>query len=216
MATHLFLACLALTFSAIAAQPAFDYNQQYQGYNAQDQYQQQQQQQYSQQPQPTYKQYQQSLQQYQTQPQQQQQYQPTEKIGFETPDLLPAGKSPLKNLDEAQGNRQYVDFINQLYRLDRTKPALHFDNHGRQARQVSDESHSRQKRAIIFRPMFVYRQQKLRKERISGQKTTPAPPKTEVSANKSQLYKDKQNHVYREYNSFYDPYRYGQRFPYRP
>lgn len=198
------VACLVLTISAVSAQPAFDYNaqpQQYQGYNPQAQYEQPQ---YSQpqQPQPTYQQYQQS-QQYQVQPQQQQYQPPAQKIGFEAQDIVPAGKSPLKNLEEAQGNRQYVDFINQLYRLDRTKPALQFD------------SHHRQRRAIIFRPMFVYRQQKLRKERITAQKTTPAPAKAEVAANQSQLYKDKQNHVYREYNSFYDPYRYGQRFPYR-
>lgn len=184
-------------------------------YNLQDFNPYQQQQRQPQQPQQVQPQlnYQQYLQQLQEQPQPQQQYQynqpqpaqpqqpytkPGKVTGYEPQDLIPKVESPLNDLDKSQGNPQYVDFINKLYRFDRSKPAL--------------QNNSRQKRALIFRPLFVYRQQKARKEKIAAQKQ---PEKAAVQANKSQLYKDKDNHVYQEYNSYYDPYRYGQRYPYR-
>lgn len=173
-------------------------------YNLQDfnPYQQQQQQQHQQvQPQLNYLQPQQQQYQYQQQQQAQPQQpytQPGKVTGYEPQDLIPKVDSPLKDLEKSQENPQYVDFINKLYRFDRTKPAL--------------QNHSRQKRALIFRPLFVYRQQKAHKERVSTEKNSA---RAAVSANKSQLYKDKDNRVYQEYNSYYDPYRYGQQYPYR-
>lgn len=151
-----------------------------------------------------YQDYQQDYQQgYQQQyPQQvvQQQPQIAEKVtGYDAQDVIPQGGSPLKSPDQSQGNQQYVDFINKLYRFDRTKPALQFES-----------GNGRQKRALVFRPMFVYKQQKVRREKVKAEKQASSVP-----ANQSPHYKDKDNHVYREYNSFYDPYRYGQRYPYQ-
>lgn len=150
--------------------------------------------------QPQQQQHQVPEQQFQTQPQ----VHPGKVTGYNAQDLIPQGGSPLKDLEQSQGNGQYVDFINQLYRFDRTKTALHH----------------RQKRALVFRPMFVYRQQKVRKERVQAEKAAAASAEQQsktsyVSANQSPHYKDNQNQVYREYNSYYEPYRYGQRYPYR-
>ena len=154
--------------------------------------------------------------QYQQQQQNFQQYVPEnpEKLtGYEARDVIPTGENPLKNPAKVQGDAKYVDFINTLYRFDRSKPALQFDEQPQQQRF---------KRAIIFRPMFVYKQQKVRKEKINAQRAqeaasnAPQPSKgSHVAANQSPYYKDKDNRVYKEYNSFYEPYRYGQRFPYR-
>lgn len=144
--------------------------------------------------------HQQQFQQPQIQPQN-----PGKLTGYEAQDLIPQVQSPLAKPDRSQGNPQYVDFINNLYRFDRTKPALQFDSGVNQ--------HQRQKRAIIFRPMFVYKQQKVHKEKVNAEKKAAAA--ASVAANQSPHYKDKQNNVYKEYNSFYEPYRYGQRYPYR-
>lgn len=182
---------LAVIISGSSAQQGYNIQPQYNnGY--QPQYQQQQQQVQYQQPQ--YQQQQQS----QTAPQH-----PGKVTGYDAQDVIPQVVSPLKNIEESQGNGQYVDFINQLYRFDRTKTAL---NH-------------RQKRAIIFRPLFVYKQQKVHREKVREQKdlnaAANARSSSSISANQSPQYKDSQNNVYREYNSFYEPYRYGQRYPYR-
>lgn len=142
-----------------------------------------------------------------------QNYQPVQQIqqpvptpgkvtGYDANAVIPRVANPLNNLHESQSNPQYVDFINQLYRFDRTKSAL------------QHESQHRQKRAIIFRPMFVYKQQKVKKEKVKAAKDAGVSSERPV-ANQAQYYKDKQNHVYKEYNSFYEPYRYGQRYPYR-
>lgn len=129
---------------------------------------------------------------------------PGKVTGYDAQAVIPPNGSPLKNLDESQGNPKYVDFINTLYRHDRTKQALHYE-----------ENQHRQKRALVFRPMFVYKQQKVHKEKVKAEREAEAANRGSVAANQSPHYKDKQNNVYREYNSFYDPYRYGQRYPYR-
>lgn len=191
-----FACAVALAVSGVSAQQGFNsihgYNQNYQQYQQQPQYQ-------AQQPQQQFKQQQQQ----QIQPQH-----PGKVTGYQPEDVIPQVTSPLNNRAQSQGNPQYVDFINKLYRFDRTKPALQF------------EGNRRQKRAIIFRPMFVYKQQKVKKERVQAEKQASAqsaiPSKASgVPANQSQYYKDKQNHAFKEYNSFYEPYRYGQRYPYR-
>lgn len=147
-------------------------------------------------------------------------------IQYDNADIVPPGESPLKNLDKVQDNRQYVDFINELYRFDKTKDPLKFDANKKVTTTTIDltpeynpdyyeGSHSRRKRTLIFRPLFVYREQQVRRERVKAEVTTTQTPKRSIPANKSQLYKDRKNKVYKEHNSFYDPYRYGQRFPYR-
>lgn len=185
------LALLALVAMA-SAKPQFQFQPQYQ------QVQQQQPQQQFQQP--RQQQFQNRFQPQQFGfPEQQTPSQPlrrAEKVaGLETQDVVPKQDSPLKNPGRAQSNPQYVDFINQLYRFDRTKPSLQH----------------RQKRALIFRPLFVYRQQKAQKQKVQAEQSAPSSP----VSNQSQHYKDDKNKVYREYNSFYEPYRYGQRYPYR-
>lgn len=81
-----------------------------------------------------------------------------------------------------------------------------------------DQQSGRQKRALIFRPMFVYKQQQVKKERVQMEKKKQqeAAAAATIAANKAQTYKDKDNNKFKEYNTYYEPYRYGSQYPYMP
>lgn len=88
-----------------------------------------------------------------------------------------------------------------------------------------EQTHKIRKRAITFRPLFVYKQQSIKKQRIKAeqqQQQQPQQPQqqqhyhspTYVPANKSPTYTDSNNIIRQEYNPYYAPYQYGQRYPY--
>ncbi|XP_055687637.1 uncharacterized protein LOC129792536 [Lutzomyia longipalpis] len=140
-------------------------------------------------------------------------------------DFFPVADSPL---DKPIHSREYVDFINKLYSHDTSKIPIHLDpetTNERSSRSLSEEEledQVREKRAIIFRPLFVYKQQQIRREKLkdkrkqsqSTQQTTTSKPNLYVPANHSH-YIIYNNKVYTQYNPYYAPYQYGQKFPYQ-
>ncbi|KAL9915542.1 limostatin [Glossina fuscipes fuscipes] len=79
--------------------------------------------------------------------------------------------SPLRQPDSLK-SRPYYDFLSVLYAHDSTKTDL-FLPYGRNRRDISTEqksSTSRRRRAIVFRPLFVYRQQEIKKQQLREQR----------------------------------------------
>uniref|UniRef100_A0A1B0G4E6 Secreted protein n=1 Tax=Glossina morsitans morsitans TaxID=37546 RepID=A0A1B0G4E6_GLOMM len=79
--------------------------------------------------------------------------------------------SPLRQPDSLK-SRPYYDFISVLYAHDSTKKDLLL--YGRNRRDTSTEQKSstvsRRRRAIVFRPLFVYRQQEIKKQQLREQR----------------------------------------------
>lgn len=97
----------------------------------------------------------------------QQNYQPFGSDG-EVPAVL-SYNSPLRKPDSLR-SRPYFDFLSTLYRHDIDKNQL-FSPYARARREAvatqpldHKEEQERSKRAIVFRPLFVYRQQEVRKQ----------------------------------------------------
>ncbi|KAM7344021.1 limostatin [Cochliomyia hominivorax] len=84
--------------------------------------------------------------------------------------------SPLRQPDSLR-SRPYFDFLSTLYRRDADKSQL-FRPYLRTRRSIvdnalplADSQHTeRSKRAIVFRPLFVYRQQELRRQKLQNQR----------------------------------------------
>ncbi|XP_055920679.1 uncharacterized protein LOC129952219 isoform X1 [Eupeodes corollae] len=96
-------------------------------------------------------------------------------LDIETPEVFAFTASPLQKPESLQ-SRPYFDFLSTLYRHDEGKKSL-FVNPPRYRREPvqapvrsfrSGSGQSRQKRAVVFRPLFVYRQQEIRKQKIQS------------------------------------------------
>lgn len=90
-------------------------------------------------------------------------------LDIETPSFF-SFNSPLKSQPESLRERPYFDFLSTLYRKDNSKanlftnpPSLQFLAK-REAPTAAPQQHFRQRRAVVFRPLFVYRQQEVRKQ----------------------------------------------------
>ncbi|XP_061399088.1 uncharacterized protein LOC133334785 [Musca vetustissima] len=87
--------------------------------------------------------------------------------------------SPLRRPDSLK-SRPYFDFLSTLYRHDTEKSSLFQPYYPRSRRSVADtepiavaadnHENSRQRRAIVFRPLFVYRQQEVRKQEVQEER----------------------------------------------
>ncbi|XP_016972085.1 uncharacterized protein LOC108039552 [Drosophila rhopaloa] len=82
-------------------------------------------------------------------------------LDIETPNQFNYAPSPLAQPDSLK-SRPYFDFLSTLYAHDTAKTSLFRPYSGRQRREVLD----RPRRAIVFRPLFVYKQQEIRKQEI--------------------------------------------------
>lgn len=80
--------------------------------------------------------------------------------------------SPLRQPDSLR-SRPYFDFLSTLYRRDADKSQL-FRPYVRSRRSAVSSAlpvhHERSKRAIVFRPLFVYRQQEVRRQQYQNQR----------------------------------------------
>lgn len=90
-------------------------------------------------------------------------------LDIETPQIFNYN-SPLKQPDSLR-SRPYFDFLSTLYRHDTGKSDL-FRPYQRYQRDVpaTDPSQTlqRNKRAMIFRPLFVYKQQQIKRQKIQS------------------------------------------------
>ncbi|XP_037952595.1 uncharacterized protein LOC119683063 [Teleopsis dalmanni] len=88
--------------------------------------------------------------------------------------------SPLHQPDSLR-SRPYFDFLSTLYRHDPTKTSLFSPYAVRTRRSAADPKHvallkefaennKRSKRAIVFRPLFVYKQQEIKKQEYAKRK----------------------------------------------
>lgn len=81
-------------------------------------------------------------------------------LAIETPSFFADQPSPLLKPKESLQKKEYYDFLSTLYRHDKTKANLFVPN------SVSSASAGgRKKRTIIFRPLFVYRQQQVKRKK---------------------------------------------------
>ncbi|XP_017024407.1 uncharacterized protein Lst [Drosophila kikkawai] len=100
----------------------------------------------------------------------QQQDVPHNLLDIETPNQF-SYNSPLANRDSLQ-SKPYFDFLSTLYAHDSAKSNLFRPYSGRQRRDaepvaaVEAKKLDRPRRAIVFRPLFVYKQQEIRKQEI--------------------------------------------------
>lgn len=108
------------------------------------------------------------------QPQQQLQASPEqhEYLDIPAPEAFAFTPSPLYRKESFE-SKPYVDFLSVLYHRDAGKKSL-FTQTPRSRRTTFlppalVPGQSRQKRAIVFRPLFVYRQQEIRKQKIQSQ-----------------------------------------------
>ncbi|XP_055837855.1 uncharacterized protein LOC129906206 [Episyrphus balteatus] len=100
---------------------------------------------------------------------------PHEYLDIQAPEVFSFTPSPLQRPESLQ-SRPYFDFLSTLYRHDAGKKSL-FVQPPRNRRAVNEllasapveSSQLRQKRAIVFRPLFVYRQQEIKKQRIQSE-----------------------------------------------
>ncbi|XP_055707600.1 uncharacterized protein LOC129804371 [Phlebotomus papatasi] len=140
-----------------------------------------------------------------------------------TPEFFPVAESPLK---KPVHSAEYVDFINKLYGHDTSKKPLTLDtlpvNPLRELPEEDFEDHARDKRAIIFRPLFVYRQQQVRRQKLKEKRKQQQPQKSSSSSKPSVIVPANTSHfivhnnkLYQQYNPYYAPYQYGQRYPYQ-
>lgn len=83
-------------------------------------------------------------------------------------------------------------------------------------KEILTIKNGRTKRAVIFRPLFVYRQQQVKRQRISDRsdnnQKSSSKPKTESKTKNSS---SENQRLYQRYNPNYAPYQYGQSYPYR-
>ncbi|KAH8284782.1 hypothetical protein KR054_000966, partial [Drosophila jambulina] len=96
----------------------------------------------------------------------QQQDVPHNLLDIETPNQF-SYNSPLAQPDSLK-SRPYFDFLSTLYAHDTAKSNL-FRPYSRQRREadaVEAKKLDRPRRAIVFRPLFVYKQQEIRKQEI--------------------------------------------------
>lgn len=98
-------------------------------------------------------------------------------LDVDPPKFYVAEPTPLEMKEESFKSKEYFDFLNHLYRHDRTKADL-FEGNPTEAQPTfvhpdSSYTQQRQKRAIIFRPLFVYRQQQIKKQKLKN--STPNP-----------------------------------------
>ncbi|KAH8372578.1 hypothetical protein KR009_000129, partial [Drosophila setifemur] len=93
------------------------------------------------------------------------QHYPTQLLDIETPNQFNYN-SPLQQPDSLR-SKPYFDFLSTLYAHDSAKSNLFRTRPRRDA-----ESHKldRPRRAIVFRPLFVYKQQEVRKQEIRDRK----------------------------------------------
>lgn len=109
-------------------------------------------------------------------------------LDIEPPKFYIINPSPLRN-PESLRQQQYYSFLNTLYRNDRSKSNLFENIPGisnsyplqhlrRQKRSISASAieneavrlDNRAKRAVVFRPLFVYRQQEVKRQRLAEQR----------------------------------------------
>lgn len=129
--------------------------------------------------------------------------------------------SPLK--EDSVKTDEYKDFIHQLYRFDKEKHiVLRRDTTVQEANEADEvKNNIRKKRTLIFRPVFVYKQQQIKKQKVIAAKKKIQEQKKQqvasssVPANSSPHFVDSNNREYQQYNPYYYPYQYGQRYPYR-
>ncbi|XP_030386996.1 uncharacterized protein LOC115633682 [Scaptodrosophila lebanonensis] len=84
-------------------------------------------------------------------------------LDIETPNSFNYN-SPLQHPDSLR-SRPYFDFLSTLYRRDSAKSDL-FRPYSRTRRDAESTGEKRKRRAIVFRPLFVYKQQQVRKKEI--------------------------------------------------
>ncbi|KAH8366298.1 hypothetical protein KR200_006255 [Drosophila serrata] len=97
----------------------------------------------------------------------QQQEVPHALLDIETPNQFSYSPSPLAQ-PESLRSKPYFDFLSTLYAHDTAKSNL-FRPYSRQRRDadaVAAKKLDRPRRAIVFRPLFVYKQQEIRRQEI--------------------------------------------------
>lgn len=84
--------------------------------------------------------------------------------------------SPLRQPDSLR-SRPYFDFLSTLYRHDTEKSSLFQPYLHRSRREavvphvpIAPAESDRSRRAVVFRPLFVYKQQEIRKQQIQAQR----------------------------------------------
>ncbi|KAH8284630.1 hypothetical protein KR018_008612, partial [Drosophila ironensis] len=89
-------------------------------------------------------------------------------LDIETPNQFSI-HSPLSQ-PNSLSSKPYFDFLSTLYAHDTAKSNLFRPYSGRQRRAAEPQKLERQRRAIVFRPLFVYKQQEIRKQEIRDRK----------------------------------------------
>ncbi|XP_073813171.1 limostatin isoform X2 [Musca autumnalis] len=84
--------------------------------------------------------------------------------------------SPLRQPQNLQ-SRPYIDFLSTLYRNDKDKSNLYRNYRSKREVDIdgselnkSGSEEPRSRRAIVFRPLFVYRQQQVRRQQLAAQR----------------------------------------------
>ncbi|KAH8234148.1 hypothetical protein KR038_002214, partial [Drosophila bunnanda] len=85
-------------------------------------------------------------------------------LDIETPNQFSYSPSPLTQ-PESLRSKPYFDFLSTLYAHDTAKSNL-FRPYSRQRRDADARKLDRPRRAIVFRPLFVYKQQEIRRQEI--------------------------------------------------
>ncbi|XP_016958827.1 uncharacterized protein LOC108030445 [Drosophila biarmipes] len=85
-------------------------------------------------------------------------------LDIETPNQF-TYNSPLAQPNSLQ-SKPYFDFLSTLYAHDSAKSNLFRPYSGRQRRDTESQKLDRPRRAIVFRPLFVYKQQEIRRQEI--------------------------------------------------
>ncbi|XP_039483491.1 uncharacterized protein LOC120446542 [Drosophila santomea] len=97
----------------------------------------------------------------------QQQEVPHALLDIETPNQFNYSPSPLAQPDSLR-SKPYFDFLSTLYAHDTAKSNLFRPYSVRQRRDAAAQKSvlDRPRRAIVFRPLFVYKQQEIRRQEI--------------------------------------------------
>ncbi|XP_002061394.3 uncharacterized protein LOC6638461 [Drosophila willistoni] len=88
-------------------------------------------------------------------------------LDIETPNQF-SYSSPLQQPDSLR-SKPYFDFLSTLYAHDTDKTNLFRPYSGRPRREAvqgANHRQERQRRAIVFRPLFVYKQQEIRRQEL--------------------------------------------------
>ncbi|XP_017125334.1 uncharacterized protein LOC108144743 [Drosophila elegans] len=86
-------------------------------------------------------------------------------LDIETPNQFSYSPSPLAQPDSLR-SKPYFDFLSTLYAHDTAKSQLFRPYSARQRRDAAAKRLERPRRAIVFRPLFVYKQSEIRKQEI--------------------------------------------------